>query len=240
MKGFNVSVLSVAIMSAIMVTGCASKDKSGYYWFANDDAPTPTARTMVNPPEGSGLGYRPDSRDIEMYREQEVARGYRDPLQTGFAPMQTHKMLTDYAAQLAMELMEGSNQLSEDDLIGIASFVRLNTTLQEPTVMGNQLAEYMISELQEYGLAIVDFKLANTLTITPYGDLAMTRKGKNLAKNMSLDHILTGTLVELPRGVKVNARIVSTRDHRVVASASLFVPAFMVTALNTMPSLVSE
>ena len=228
------------MVCAMALSGCASQPKSGYFWFGNDDEVPPTGQMQVRPPEDSGLEYRPDSRDIEMYRVQQNVRGYRDPLQTGFTPGITHKALNDYAASLAMTLMDGSVQLNTDELIGIASFVRLNRSLRETTVLGNQLSEYLIHELQQYGLGVVDFKLSRTLDVTEHGDLALTREGQRLAKRLQMDHILTGTLVELPRGVNVNARIVAVDQQRVVASANIFIPSFVVTSLVPTGPVASE
>lgn len=151
---------------------------------------------------------------------------------TGYQPDRTHKALNDYAAQLAMNLMSSAKSLSSNERIGIASFVRLNRSLQETTVMGNQLAELLIAELQGAGVGIVDFKIAGGLAVTPQGDLAMTRSGEALSRQLEMDHILTGTLIEEPRGVRVNARIVSVGSGQVVGSSTLLVPAFMVAQLN--------
>lgn len=233
--------LSVLAGFILIISGCASQRESGYFWFDNDEnTEAPSVREQVRPPADSGLEYRPDSRDIEMYKDTRVARGYQDPLQTGFSPSITHKPLNDYADQLAMTLMSGSAQMTTDQLIGIASFVRFNRSLRQTTILGNQLSEYLIAELQHYGLGIVDFKLANTLDVTPNGDLMLSREGMRLAKRMEMDHVLTGTLVEQPRGVMVNARIIELNQQRVVASASIFVPSFVVTSLVPEAPLIGE
>lgn len=182
--------------------------------------------------------YRPDSRD-KAQSEEQAQRGWHDPLQYGYQPDRTHKGLVDYASQLAMQLMDNATQITSKDLIGVASFVRLNRSLQEPTVMGNQLSELLIAELQGYGLGIVDFKMADGLTVTPYGDLAMTRSGLHAIRQMKMDHLVTGTIIEEPRGVRVNARIVATENHQVVASTTLFIPSFIVQQLN-QPALAAQ
>lgn len=230
-------VLGAIVCSGL--TGCASQSDSGYFWFGKEDAP-PSVREQVRPPQGSGLEYRPDSRDIEMYRDRLPAPGYQDPLQTGYTPDITHKALNDYAEQLAMSLMDGAVLLNTEELIGVASFVRFNHSLRESTILGNQLSEYLIHELQQYGLGVVDFKLSRTLDVTEHGDLALTREGQRLAKRLQMDHILTGTLVELPRGVNVNARIVAVDQQRVVASANIFIPSFVVTSLVPTGPVASE
>ncbi len=188
-------------------------------------------------PENADWQYHPDSRDDYLAaqasaEEMSAGRVWQDPLMTGYQPDRTHKALNDYAAQLAMNLMSSAKSLSSNERIGVASFVRLNRSLQETTVMGNQLAELLIAELQGAGVGIVDFKLAGGLTVTPQGDLAMTRSGEVLSRQLEMDHILTGTLIEEPRGVRVNARIVSVSNGQVVGSSTLLIPAFMVAQLN--------
>jgi len=200
-------------------------------------ATTSQAINTSTPAKTGDWEYHPDSRDEylaaqEASTETTTGRVWQDPLITGYQPDSTHKALNDYAAQLAMKLMRSAKTLSTNDLIGVASFVRLNTSLQETTIMGNQLSELLIAELQGAGMSIVDFKIAGGLTVTPHGDLAMTRSGEALSRQLEMDHILTGTLIEEPRGVRVNARVVSVKTGRVVGSSTLVVPAFMVARLN--------
>lgn len=52
-----------------------------------------------------------------------------------------------------------------------------------------------------------------------------------------MDHVVTGTIIEDDRGVRVNARIVSLENKQVVASADVYIPAFIVMDLNKMASV---
>lgn len=228
-------VLHWAVTASLLVllSGCTVKDK-WVYWLNDEGEPVEYQPEVA--PQGNGLEYRPERRDFQELGEESVNMGYRDPLSTGFSPRQTHKFLSDYADQLAMKLMDNATHMNQDDLIGVTSFVRLNRSLKESTILGNQLAELMMTELQDYGLSIVDFKVMNTIQVTPSGDLALSREAVDLAQSASMDHILTGTIIERDRGVRMNARIVSLDKKRVVASASVFVPAFVVTSLHTSVS----
>ncbi|MCW8092579.1 FlgO family outer membrane protein [Alteromonas sp. ASW11-130] len=174
---------------------------------------------------------RPKQTDPESDEAYYAQRGYQDPLRYGFQPRQTHKKVVDYASQLAMELVDRAMGLSTSELVGVTSFVRLNTSLSDTTILGNQLSEYLISELQAYGIGVIDFKVTDGIKVTPRGDIAMDRSGKRLVESVRLDHILTGTMIEDARGVRVNARIVAVKSKRVVASASIHIPAFVVTSL---------
>jgi len=73
--------------------------------------------------------------------------------------------------------------------------------------------------------------------VTPVGDFVLTRDGTALAKQVEMDHVVTGTIIEDDRGVRVNARIVSLENKQVVASANVYIPAFIVMDLNKMASV---
>lgn len=219
-----------ALTLTLLLSGCASTGENWAYWFDEDGNVTQAAEP-VKVPDGSGLEYRPDSRDLAYKAEAMQRQDFHDPIHQGFSPAQTHKRLGDYASQLAMGLMDNATKLSSSDLIGIASFVRFNRSLQEPTILGNQLSEYLMTELQDYGLAVVDFKLTKSLSVTPYGDLALSRDAIDIARQVEMDHIVTGTMIEDERGVRVNARIIAVSNKQIVASASVFIPGFIVSGL---------
>jgi TolB-like protein len=221
----------LAMGLTVNLTACTSTESIGSFWLSDDGEISHSAEP-VPVPRGSGLVYSPDSRDREYQQHVAVDPGYRDPLHQGFSPSQTHKRLNDYASQLAMELMDNATRLTQQDMVGVTSFVRLNESLGDSTVLGNQLSEYLIAELQDFGLAIVDFKMAGGVTVTPYGDFVLSRKANALAKQVSMDHVVTGTIIEDDRGVRINARIVSMQNKQVVASANIYIPAFIVTDLN--------
>ncbi|MBQ4830647.1 hypothetical protein J8L84_15325 [Alteromonas sp. MMG017] len=221
----------LAMGLTVNLTACTSTESIGSFWLSDDGEISHSAEP-VPVPRGSGLVYSPDSRDREYQQHVAVDPGYRDPLHQGFSPSQTHKRLNDYASQLAMELMDNATRLTQQDMVGVTSFVRLNESLGDSTVLGNQLSEYLIAELQDFGLAIVDFKMAGGVTVTPYGDFVLSRKANSLAKQVSMDHVVTGTIIEDDRGVRINARIVSMKNKQVVASANIYIPAFIVTDLN--------
>ena len=77
-------------------------------------------------------------------------------------------------------------------------------------------------------------KLSSGITVTPQGDFVMSRSSQYLAKSVDMDHVVTGTIIEDDRGVRVNARIVSLENKQIVASADVYIPAFIVMDLNKM------
>lgn len=214
--------------ACFLLQGCMATEEANATYWLNEQGDVERSEEPLTLPENSGLEYRPDSRDREYSAQERARRAQRDPLHSGFSPSMTHKRLNDYAEQLAMLLMGNARGLTEEDLVGVASFVRFNRSLEDTTIVGNQLSEYLMGELQSFGLSVIDFKLANNIAVTPYGDLALSRDGTKLAKSLSMDHIVTGTMIEDRRGVRINARIIAVDNQQLVASANLYIPAFMV------------
>ena len=212
----------------VLFQGCTATEESSNTYWLNEQGEIQRSDEPLNLPEDSGLEYRPDSRDREYAAQERARRANRDPLHSGFSPAMTHKRLSDYAEQLAMALVDNARGLTNENLVGVASFVRFNSSLEETTIVGNQLSEYLMGELQRFGLSVIDFKLTNNISVTPYGDLALSRDGEKLAESLAMDHIVTGTMIEDPRGVRINARIISVENQQLVASANLYIPAFMV------------
>lgn len=130
--------------------------------------------------------------------------------------------LTDYAQQLAGKLAKFS--ALEGVRVGVASFVDFDETLRSSSSLGNQFAEALATELPQYGVNVVDFKLTKHIDVSAMGDLALSRDGQKLQGQTEMDYILTGTLVATNRGVKINSRVVSIDDNSVIAAASTFVP----------------
>lgn len=144
-----------------------------------------------------------------------------------FTPQFTYKGVQDYAGQLAMNLLKNANGLSPNARIGVTSFVKLDYTLQNTTVLGNQMAEYAISEIQQIGLQVIDFKMMPAIQVTNKGDLAFSRDVLQLANTRVMDHVLSATMIDKADGVFINARIIEMDTNRIVSSASVLVPAFV-------------
>lgn len=147
---------------------------------------------------------------------------------SSYRPAYTHKALSDYAEQMTMNLLRRTKQITTDSRIAVASFVDFSQNLQTTSVLGNRLSESFITELQTYGLAIVDFKVMKAIEVTKDGDLFFDRSGPR----GDMQYVLTGTMHRNERGVEVNARIIDVDDKVVVASTKGFIPHFIVSSLT--------
>lgn len=172
-------------------------------------------------PYASGSGYH---RAAHAWELQAMPQ---DRMASRFSPFVTHKTLNDYASQLAMQLVSGSHQLTDETKIGVASFVTFDASLRQPTVAGNQLAEHLMSQMQSLGINVVEFKMTKRLVVNEQGDLVLSRKVRDLMATAGVNAVLTGTLMQTPAGVEVNARIIATKERELLASSQLFIPGFM-------------
>ena len=151
--------------------------------------------------------------------------------ENNYRPINSSKLLSNYTEQLAMKLIENMNYINSTTPIAITSFVNLDDNLQTTNIFGNHLAESFITELQEFGLSVVDYKHTGTVHVTPMGDFSFSRNGKDLKGYPHIEYTLTGTLTYTNRGVIVNARIIGAKSKVVVSSAKGFIPSFIVESL---------
>ncbi|TDF39835.1 hypothetical protein EYS14_10095 [Alteromonadaceae bacterium M269] len=150
-----------------------------------------------------------------------------------------HKDVSDYAEQLTIELIHNLNGIKADARVGVASFVDFDFQLKRATPLGNQLAESFITELQAFGISVVDFKATGNVQVGTDGDFVFSREASELASQQELEYVLSGTLRHNERGVFVNARIISLPHRRVVAAGKTFIPQVVIESSIPDYSLVA-
>lgn len=143
----------------------------------------------------------------------------------------SHKQLSDYASQMSMQLVETLHAFPVGAKIAIASFVELGPELDVSNSLGNQLAESFIHQMQQYGLAVADFKTTNNIRVTKHGDFIFSREHSRLQTSQKIDYVLAGTMLYTPKGIMVNARVIHFDSKVVAASAQQLIPHFVISAL---------
>jgi TolB-like protein len=161
----------------------------------------------------------------------ELAAAGADMQQYAMAPQfhMSRKSLSDYVSQLAFKL--AGNQQLAGNRIGVASFVFFDEQLEQTSSVGNQLAEELSTVLPNYGARVIEYKLTREITVSPTGDLSLSRNTQKLRDSQGMDYVLTGTMVPTRRGLQINSRVVSTRDNVVIASATTLIPAMVLQQL---------
>jgi TolB-like protein len=136
--------------------------------------------------------------------------------------------LAEYTEQMAADLQRDVRGMQVDQSIVVASFVHLDSTLQNTDSLGIQLAESFINELQQIGLPVADHKLMGVLDVNDKGDFAFSRDMGQFYNDVNIGYVLTGTMLKNSRGLVVNARIINFKTNAVVASSSKFLPNIVI------------
>jgi TolB-like protein len=136
--------------------------------------------------------------------------------------------LAEYTEQMAADLQRDVRGMQVDQPIVVASFVHLDSTLQNTNSLGIQLAESFINELQQIGLPVADHKLMGVLDVNDKGDFAFSRDMRQFYNDVNIGYVLTGTMLKNSRGLVVNARIINFKTNAVVASSSKFLPNIVI------------
>lgn len=149
-----------------------------------------------------------------------------------YNPKHAMKQLHDYTEQMAMKLIENMKYVTDHHTIAITSFVDLDDNLNTTNIFGNQLAESLINQLQEFGLSVIDYKVTGSVVSNSHGDFSFSRNSNAVKPYPHIDYILSGTMTYGERGVLINARIVGADTKVVVSSAKSFVPHFIYASVH--------
>lgn len=133
------------------------------------------------------------------------------------------KPLSDYAADLALQLAMSAQALPQQQLIAISSFVQFDSSLNNSDALGNQLAEHLYFQLQRLGMSVADIKLASQIKVSSRGDFVFSR-GQRLDSEAQINFVVAGTMLRDAGGTVVNARLVNLVTKAVVATAQIHIP----------------
>ncbi|MDP5192089.1 FlgO family outer membrane protein [Rheinheimera baltica] len=145
--------------------------------------------------------------------------------------LNSNKQLDDYAAQMSMQLVDTLHNFPITSRVAIASFVELGSELNRTNIVGNQLAESFMHQLQQFGIAVVDFKTTRDIQVTANGDFVFSRAHNKLDSIQMIDYVLSGTMIHTPKGIMVNARVIDFRTKVIAGSAQQLIPHFVIGAL---------
>jgi TolB-like protein len=137
-----------------------------------------------------------------------------------------------YVQSLMHDLAASLEILNTTFTVGVTSFVYLDGDYQQTDLLGNQLSEAFMHEVTQFGMAVTDFKTTDYIRVTPTGDFTFSRDFLELTQQYPITIVLGGTMVKHQGGVLVNARMVSTLDKKVLASAQTFIPSNVLQGLQ--------
>lgn len=175
-----------------------------------------------------------------------TSQEHYEPMGTGWKLPQSmphihsHKTIDDYAEQLAMQLIENLHYAKPEDTVAVTSFVELDSSLMKTNLIGNHLADSLMGELQQFGVAVLDYKLRDAIVVNADGDFAFSRDHTRLQEWHDIDYILSGTMTRNARGILIHARIAGMKSKVVVSSAKILLPNHVINSIyysNTLDGI---
>jgi TolB-like protein len=133
---------------------------------------------------------------------------------------------------LMHDVINTMEHVNESTSVAVASFVFLDSDYYQGSLLGNQIAESFLHELNLFGIRVLDYKVTDFIRVTPQGDFALSRDYEELSDNVAAQYVLSGTLTQHRDGVLVHARIVNIASKQVVATAQDLIPSRIVNALS--------
>lgn len=168
-----------------------------------------------------------ECKDFEL-KKSNVARSKISTSDNSFNSNINFPLLSDYTEQMSMEMKKNVRGVIIDKVIAVSSFVYLDENLQSTNELGNQLAEYFLTDLQKIGLPMADHKVTAYLDVSYEGDFTLSRDIDELNPDLEIGYVLAGTMIPNKQGIVINARIINKESGRVIASTSKLLPNIVV------------
>jgi TolB-like protein len=141
------------------------------------------------------------------------------------------KNINHYARAIMQELTLNLQYVNEGTPIAVADFLLLGSNFESSPLIGKQLAEALTHEVHKIGVPVVDYKLADFIRIEANGDIALSRDYLDLAVDIPIRYVLTGTMVQDEQGILINARMVGMESKAIVGSAQTLIPYNVISRL---------
>lgn len=139
----------------------------------------------------------------------------------------THVMLSDYTERLASDLVRNLGNKKLESPIVITAFANYDATLQTTNSLGRILSENLIKDMQVFDIPVIDLHLMYGFMVNDEGEFVFSRNPDDYYHEGDLTYVLSGVLIENERGVIVNARIMNFENQRVLSSASVLIPPYV-------------
>ncbi|ALO42588.1 FlgO family outer membrane protein [Pseudoalteromonas phenolica] len=174
---------------------------------------------------------------VSTKMQSEIEHEEIQPTKPDYVPMNHFVKLDNYVEQMAIELSDLLNEAQKMSTeLAVASFVRLDGTLQTSDQLGNQLAETFMHQLHRFGYQVVDTKLMDNVYISRKGDYVFSRKSESKFNSDAAEYVLSGTMLYRDKGVLVNARVMSLESKKVIATSSKMIPWYVLRTENILVS----
>lgn len=231
--------INTIALATLLLAGCSSNPLEGYFSETEQSAVTSTTQpqAIYTPDNKRDLCVSPMGQMLDCSLLQNTGGDNYEDLQ--LAPIaNTHPLVSsnntvligEYVEQMATNMLESLNVPVETAVVGVASFVEFTDDLVSVNPLGNLLAENFIFELQQNGIPVVDYKIAQNVMVLANGDYVFSRNREQLNMDV-MSHVLTGSIIYNKQGLVVNARVVDLESKRVVSASKKVIPYFVLDSI---------
>ncbi|ABG39826.1 hypothetical protein Patl_1300 [Paraglaciecola sp. T6c] len=138
------------------------------------------------------------------------------------------QLLSEYIEKLTIDLKHSLGEETVSSPIAVTTFVNLDPTV-DSSILGIHLSEYFTNELKNVGLPVSDYTGSGFIKVNTSGAFAIP---KRVEQKHEIGYVLTGSLIQDPRGTMVNVRVISLQTNSVVASNSKLIPSMVTSGFH--------
>lgn len=226
------------IMSACLLNGCASIEK----WrmaSAEKQRKTQQVTPLYNKADPVNVVSKGEVPGSAHYYASGSRQNTLHMLRAGqYRAQPPIKHVGDYVQNMAQDLISNMDYLTDKTPLAVSNFALLDSDLQKTNLLGKQMAESFMHEMHKFRIPVIEFKATGYIRVSEQGDFFLTRDFLELAENLPIKYVLTGSMVRHHGGYLVNARIVGIQSKAIVASAQRLLPFYVVDSL--LPSDASD
>ena len=141
--------------------------------------------------------------------------------------------VSDYVSNLTTQLNVTNGVFNNNARIGVSSFYYASApdtklTTGQASGLSQQVQESLLTQFTQLGYHTVEYKLANSLTLSSNADSILTRDIKKLNNRQNIDLVITGTVTRQQHAYIVNARLVNIQNKQILSAGTTEIP------INTM------
>ncbi|MBO1254398.1 hypothetical protein J3L16_01720 [Alteromonas sp. 5E99-2] len=141
------------------------------------------------------------------------------------------KLFKRKVSNLVSDLMMNMRTSETQGNIIVTNFLRTTQTDNsnvDSEPLSYQLAEEFTNQLHRTGFHVIDFKITDSVRVTPKGDFMLSRDYIELNNNIDAQYVLVGSYDINSDGVIVYSRVVDIQSKAVLATSSTLLEHYTV------------
>jgi len=221
----NCYIFSLVVIT-VLITGCQSSlSNNSTRLCLNDKGIYHRCGTQVVEPQIKEQKTWEKSK--QEFQALEQQNSDPDNLVKNFQPI-NFKLISDYVEQMVMGMQKSLAGQKLYYPVAVASFVNLDSSLNNTNPLGNQIAEAFITELQKVSLPVVDHRITGAIKVTQSGDFVFSRNPDEYKTTQKIGYVVSGTMIRSDNGIIINARMVGLKSNLIIASSKVVLPNLLI------------